>query len=166
MLKSSHLIIPALILALGCVSGTDRAADEAAQAESQTDTEAPMTEAGGPTPVSGDTVTTESGLQYIVISSGDGPAPEPGQTVYVHYTGWFTDGGKFDSSLDRGVPFAFPLGQRRVIAGWDEGVALMRVGDKRRFIIPPDLAYGEGGHPAGIPPNSTLIFDVELVSVE
>lgn len=162
MLKSSHLIIPALILALGCSSETDRAADDA----EQTETEASMTEAGGPLPVSGDTVTTESGLQYIVISSGDGPAPEPGQTVYVHYTGWLTDGGVFDSSVDRGEPFGFPLGQSRVIAGWDEGVALMRVGDKRRFIIPPDLAYGERGHAAGIPANSTLIFDVELVSIE
>ncbi|KPK59974.1 MAG: peptidylprolyl isomerase [Gemmatimonas sp. SG8_38_2] len=125
-----------------------------------------MAEVGGPPPVSGDTVTTESGLQYIVVASGDGAAPEQGQVVSVHYTGWFTDGRKFDSSVDRGEPIRFPLGTGRVIPGWDEGVALMKVGDKRRFIIPPALAYGERGHPAGIPPNSTLTFDVELVDVE
>lgn len=129
------------------------------------ETEASMSEASGPPPVSGDTVATESGLQYIVIAEGDGVTPQPGQTVSVHYTGWFTDGNKFDSSVDTGKPFQFPLGQRRVIAGWDEGVALMRVGDKRRFIVPSDLAYGERGHSAGIPPNTVLIFDVELLSV-
>ena len=125
-----------------------------------------MTEVGGPPPVSGDTVTTESGLQYIVVASGDGASPKQGQVVSVHYTGWFTDGNKFDSSVDRGEPIRFPLGTGQVIPGWDEGVALMKIGDKRRFIIPSDLAYGERGHPAGIPPNSTLIFDVELVDVE
>ena len=124
-----------------------------------------MSEASGPPPVSGDTITTESGLQYIVIVEGDGVTPQPGQTVIVHYTGWLTDGNKFDSSVDRGAPFDFQLGQRAVIAGWDEGVALMRVGDKRRFIVPSDLAYGERGHPAGIPPNTTLIFDVELLDI-
>jgi peptidylprolyl isomerase len=115
--------------------------------------------------VSGDTITTDNGLQYIVIAEGDGATPQPGQTVSVHYTGWFTDGNKFDSSVDRGTPYSFPLGQRQVIAGWDEGVALMRVGDKRRFIVPSDLAYGERGHPAGIPPNTVLIFDVELLDI-
>jgi len=125
-----------------------------------------MTEVGGPPPVSGDTVTTESGLQYIVVASGDGASPKQGQVVSVHYTGWFTDGNKFDSSVDRGEPIRFPLGTGQVIPGWDEGVALMKIGDKRRFIIQSDLAYGERGHPAGIPPNSTLIFDVELVDVE
>jgi peptidylprolyl isomerase len=124
-----------------------------------------MTSASGPPPVSGEATTTESGLQYIVIAEGDGAMPQPGQTVVVHYTGWFTDGNKFDSSVDRGEPFQFPLGQRNVIPGWDEGVALMRVGDKRRFIVPSDLAYGERGHPAGIPPNTTLIFDVELLDI-
>ena len=161
MLKITRIIIPALVLVLGCSSEGDEATDETAEIE----TEASMSEASGPPPVSGDTITTESGLQYIVIAEGDGTTPQPGQTVSVHYTGWFTDGNTFDSSVDRGKPFQFPLGQRQVIAGWDEGVALMRVGDKRRFIVPSDLAYGEQGHSAGIPPNTVLIFDVELLGV-
>jgi peptidylprolyl isomerase len=161
------MVVPAIVLALGCSSEADRAADEAPAVEATaTETETTMTEVGGPPPVSGDTVTTESGLQYIVVASGDGASPEQGQVVSVHYTGWFTDGNKFDSSVDRGEPIRFPLGTGQVIPGWDEGLALMQVGDKRRFIIPSALAYGERGHPAGIPPNSTLIFDVELVDVE
>ncbi len=123
-----------------------------------------MERPGGPPALSGDTVTTSSGLKYIVIKQGDGAAAQAGQTVNVHYTGWFTDGRKFDSSVDRGQPFSFALGRGSVIRGWDEGVALMRVGGKRRLIIPPQLAYGERGR-AGIPPNSTLIFDVELLGV-
>ncbi|KPK57750.1 MAG: hypothetical protein AMS21_11130, partial [Gemmatimonas sp. SG8_38_2] len=150
MLKSSLAVVSAIVLSLGCSAGENETADDTAE----TKTEATMTEAGGPPPVSGDTITTETGLQYIVIKDGEGATPQAGQMVSVHYTGWFTDGNKFDSSVDRGTPFQFPLGQRQVIAGWDEGVALMRVGDKRRFIVPSDLAYGERGHPAGIPPNT------------
>jgi peptidylprolyl isomerase len=160
MSKSSRIIVSALFLAIGCSEGNE-AADETAEIEP----EATMAETSGPPPVSGDTITTDNGLQYIVIAEGDGATPQPGQTVSVHYTGWFTDGNKFDSSVDRGTPYSFPLGQRQVIAGWDEGVALMRVGDKRRFIVPSDLAYGERGHPAGIPPNTVLIFDVELLDI-
>jgi len=122
-------------------------------------------ESGIPT-VAGDTVTTESGLKYIVIANGEGPTPEKGNLVGAHYTGWLTDGTKFDSSRDRGTPLQFPIGQGRVIRGWDEALMTMKVGERRLLIIPPQLAYGPGGTPGGpIPPNATLIFDVELMSI-
>lgn len=97
--------------------------------------------------------------------SGTGAAPKRGDSVIVHYTGWLTDGAKFDSSVDRNEPFSFVLGTGQVIQGWDEGVAGMRVGDKVRLTIPPELAYGEQGYPGAIPPNATLIFEVELLSI-
>lgn len=113
-----------------------------------------------------DAVITESGLQYVIIKEGTGDSPKPGSIVAVHYTGTFTDGTKFDSSLDRGQPIEFPLGVGQVIPGWDEGIALLKEGGKAKFIIPPDLAYGEQGAGGGaIPPNATLIFEVELVSI-
>jgi FKBP-type peptidyl-prolyl cis-trans isomerase FkpA len=99
------------------------------------------------------------------ITSGDGASPKRGDTVTVHYTGWLTDGTKFDSSVDRDEPFAFVLGTGQVIQGWDEGVATMRVGDQARLTIPPELAYGEAGYPGAIPPNATLIFEIELLSI-
>ena len=99
------------------------------------------------------------------MTTGGGPSPKRGDTVTVHYTGWLTDGAKFDSSVDRDEPFAFVLGIGQVIQGWDEGVATMRVGDKVRLTIPPELAYGEAGYPGAIPSNATLIFEVELLSV-
>jgi len=111
-------------------------------------------------------VTTASGLQYIDITRGDGAAAKAGDAAVVHYTGWLVDGTKFDSSVDRGQPFRFPLGAGRVIKGWDEGVAGMKVGGVRKLIAPPDLAYGASGRPPVIPPNATLIFEVELLGVE
>jgi len=114
---------------------------------------------------SGDTIKTESGLKYIIKKKGSGKKSETGKAAEVHYTGWLIDGKKFDSSRDRDETFEFILGAGKVIKGWDEGVSLMRVGDKFRFIIPPELAYGEKGAGESIPPNATLIFDVELIGV-
>lgn len=111
-------------------------------------------------------VKTPSGLQYYDIEPGKGPMPTPGSTVVVHYTGWLLNKKKFDSSLDQGKPFDFPLGAHRVIAGWDEGVATMKVGGKRRLVIPPELAYGQRGFPPVIPPQSTLVFDVQLLKFQ
>lgn len=119
---------------------------------------------GDTTSSSSNMVKTASGLQYQDISQGTGAAPQPGQTVSVHYTGWLADGKKFDSSLDRGQPLQFALGTGRVIKGWDEGLSTMRVGGKRRLVIPPDLAYGAQGSPPVIPSNATLTFEVELLA--
>jgi peptidylprolyl isomerase len=113
---------------------------------------------------------TESGLEYRDVQEGTGATPEEGQTCFVHYTGWLwvdgKKGKKFDSSVDRGAPFDFPVGKGRVIKGWDEGVLSMRVGGKRELLIPPGLAYGARGAGNAIPPNATLLFEVELLKVK
>jgi FKBP-type peptidyl-prolyl cis-trans isomerase len=110
-------------------------------------------------------ITTASGLQYRDLVVGTGGDARDGLTAVVHYTGWLVDGTKFDSSLDRGDPISFPIGQGRVIQGWDEGVASMNVGGKRELTIPPDLGYGDRGAGGVIPPGATLIFEVELLEL-
>ena len=119
----------------------------------------------GPTKVSGQPTTTTDGLQYWDIAVGNGATAAAGNSVKVHYTGWLTTGEKFDSSRDRNEPFSFPLGAGQVIKGWDEGVAGMKVGGRRQLRIPPELGYGASGAGGVIPPNATLIFDVELLDV-
>jgi FKBP-type peptidyl-prolyl cis-trans isomerase FkpA len=111
-------------------------------------------------------ITTPSGLQYTDEVVGGGNAAGSGQTVSVHYTGWLTDGTKFDSSKDRGRPFEFKLGAGQVIRGWDEGVAGMKIGGKRKLVIPPTLGYGASGVGGVIPPNATLVFEVELLGTK
>jgi len=112
-----------------------------------------------------DVKTTESGLRYVDIEQGDGAIPKQGQTVVVHYTGSLADGTKFDSSRDRDRPFSFKLGEGQVIKGWEEGISTMQVGGRRQLIIPPELGYGQRGAGGVIPPNATLIFDVELLKI-
>ncbi len=115
---------------------------------------------------SDEVVTTPSGLKYVEIEEGTGATPQKGRTVVVHYTGTLENGTKFDSSRDRNRPFEFKLGVGQVIKGWDEGISTMRVGGRRQLIIPPDLGYGVRGAGGVIPPNATLIFDVELLRIK
>ncbi len=114
---------------------------------------------------SGTEITTASGLKYVDLTQGTGETPQTGQTLTVHYTGTLQNGRKFDSSVDRGTPYQFRVGTGSVIKGWDEGLMGMKVGGKRKLIIPPSLGYGAAGTPS-IPPNSTLLFDVELLGVK
>ena len=153
------LVLGAGIMFLGC------GGEEAAQAPGE-GASGEVAPAQAPTLDPAALTQTPSGLRYLDLVVGTGAEAVAGLTVEVHYTGWLLDAEKFDSSLDRGEPFSFPLGGGRVIPGWDEGVAGMKVGGKRRLVIPPALGYGEGGYPPVIPPNSTLVFDVELLGVE
>ncbi|MGD2217109.1 MAG: FKBP-type peptidyl-prolyl cis-trans isomerase [Gemmatimonadales bacterium] len=156
MTSTLRFAAPVTALALIFTAGSfiERAADDGFDRQ-----------AGGPPPVEGDTITTDSGLKYIVIISGDGRRAERYRPVRVHYNGWLEDGTLFDSSLLAGEPAEFELGAGQVIPAWDEGVNLMRVGDKWRFIVPPELGYGSRGYPDVIPPDATLIFDISLIAV-
>jgi FKBP-type peptidyl-prolyl cis-trans isomerase len=158
MRKLVILLLVLMVAFLGC-----KKADKSEEAPAeQAMTEAPAMPETDP----GSMVITESGLNYKDLVVGDGAVAEAGKVAVVHYTGWLMDDTKFDSSVDRGAPFEFPLGEGRVIKGWDEGVAGMKVGGKRLLIIPPDLGYGERGAPPHIPPNSVLKFEVELLEVK
>ncbi len=125
----------------------------------------PKEEAKAPSGKEPEPVTTPSGLKYIDLVEGTGPSPAAGDNCQVHYTGWLENGTKFDSSVDRGQPFEFPIGQGRVIKGWDEGVSTMKVGGKRKLTIPASLGYGDRGAGGVIPPGATLIFEVELLGI-
>ena len=156
-------IVFALVLILFVIDGDDDEVAPPIVSASPT----PASVDTGPPPLADEPTFSESGLGIIDIEAGSGETPETGKLVVVNYTGWLSeDGTKFDSSLDRGTPFEFPLGAGQVIAGWDEGVATMKVGGKRRLIIPPELGYGEGGSPPTIPPNAELTFDIELLEIK
>ena len=155
-MKSFIVILAITLLALASLAAAQTAPAKKAPAKPA---------ASVPTKVSGAPTKTASGLEYWDIKVGTGAVAQSGKHVKVDYTGWLTNGKKFDSSVGTGKPFDFMLGASQVIKGWDEGVAGMKVGGKRQLRIPPDLAYGAAGYPPVIPANSTLIFDVQLVDV-
>jgi FKBP-type peptidyl-prolyl cis-trans isomerase len=173
-MRSLAITLIALSLA-GCAGykDPDDRARATTTAETTTTTAAATTPTPAPTPAQGagmDTFampanlqSTPSGLRYSIDRPGTGEKPRQGQTVSVHYTGWLTNGNEFDSSRKRGTPLEFNLGAGRVIRGWEEGVADMHIGEVRTLVIPPALGYGERGFPGAIPPNSTLVFKVELL---
>ncbi len=161
-------IIIALVLILFVIDGDEAGVDTPIVSASPTPAQngaTPTAPDEGPPTVDTEPTFTDTGLGIIDIVEGTGETPETGKLMVVHYTGWLSDGTKFDSSLDRGTPFEFPLGAGQVIAGWDEGVATMQVGGKRRLIIPAELAYGEQER-SSIPPNSELTFDIELLEIK
>jgi len=159
MVKMTILVL-SLVLAAANLAAQTESAKKSTTAKKPT---APA--ASGPTKVTGPGVTTPTGLQYWDIQVGTGAVAEKGKRVDVEYTGWLTDGKKFDSNAGTGKPFTLQLGAGQVIKGWDEGIVGMKVGGKRQLKIPPQLAYGEGGYPGAIPANATLIFDLKLLAV-
>jgi len=165
-----NMRMPAAVLAIALLAGCNQyEAQQAASGAGATATPStPSTPApaAAATPTGGKVHKLPSGLQYEDMVVGSGKMAEPGMNVSVHYTGWLTDGTKFDSSLDRNQAFQFQLGAGMVIRGWDEGVKGMRIGGKRKLTIPPDMGYGAQGAGGVIPPNATLVFDVELLDVK
>jgi FKBP-type peptidyl-prolyl cis-trans isomerase len=163
VLKKTFLVVVAglavLALAAGCGDQVTDQQDTEQSAPAEQETAVPEQSTAANTTAD----VTELVIEDIVV--GTGAEAKSGDTVTVHYTGWLTDGTKFDSSVDAGQPLQFPLGQGYVIQGWDEGVAGMKVGGKRKLIIPPDMGYGAQGAGGVIPPNATLVFEVELVSI-
>ncbi|HZT07196.1 MAG TPA: FKBP-type peptidyl-prolyl cis-trans isomerase [Chloroflexota bacterium] len=164
-LRAVLLLVSLAAMTLACSSAPDNSGYRPPRNTAPTAQPTPVAQNIPMPSVSGAETTTASGLRYIDVVEGTGPMPQAGQTVDVNYTGWLENGQMFDTSQKRGTPFEFRLGAGQVIKGWDEGVATMKVGGKRRLIIPPDLAYGDKGGGSAIPPNATLIFDVELVKV-
>lgn len=156
-MTKSLIVIAMVVMAVIALWAQTAAKKPAAQAHPNT---------SAPTKVTGDGVKTDSGLQYWDIRVGNGEVAKEGSHVRVHYTGWLTTGKKFDSSVDAGKPFDFTIGNAEVIKGWEQGVAGMKVGGKRQLRIPPELAYGADGYPGSIPPNATLIFDIQLLAVQ
>jgi peptidylprolyl isomerase len=179
-MKKAVVALAASLTLLGCQSAPDNSGYRVRLTDTPGPPPAAVTTPGANAPVigansdgnapgipelHGDIETTPDGLRYFDVTVGAGGAPQIGQTIQVAYTGWLTNGTKFDTSDDHGGSFVFPLGRGQVIRGWDEGLSTMREGGKRRLIIPPQLAYGSQGSPPVIPPNSTLIFDVQLIAI-
>ena len=163
LIRQKLVVLPVIFVVLGFVSGCGNSEKPSTSIQSNASSSA--SSPSNPTKVNGQPTTTASGLQYWDIVVGSGATAIPGKPVSVHYTGWLTNGDKFDSSLDRGKPFIFTLGDGQVIKGWDEGVAGMKAGGKRQLRIPPALGYGDSGASGAIPPKATLVFDVELIEV-
>ncbi len=173
LLSVGFMLVCVVVLVLAQIGGGKQ--ESAIAVQLKDDTPAPTTIIENNTLIASDSmadansdanvVTTPSGLKYIELEEGTGAIPQPGQTVTVHYTGTLENGKKFDSSRDRNQPFKFKIGQGQVIKGWDEGLSTMKVGGRRQLIIPAELGYGARGAGGVIPPNATLIFDVELLKV-